>query len=145
MAKFITLKTSLLEVIVLLMFLIYIVLPMKTPYYMAPFINSSLGMLLIFIVTVYLVLYSHPILAIVSIFVAYEIMRRSYVKPNEKHVRFEISQVAKDNHLKRLNPAPKRSLEEDMVSQITPLQNDSIAVSTFKPVLDDVHNALQIA
>ena len=52
-------------------------------------------------------------------------------------------QSAKDAHLKKLNPTPDRSLEEDMVSKITPLYSDSIAVSTFKPVLDDVHNALK--
>lgn len=144
MNKFITLKTSVLELIVLAMFVLYIALPLKTPYYLAPYVNSTFGMLLVFIVTVYLVLYSHPILAIVSIFVAYELMRRSYLKPNEKHIRFDMSQSAKDAHLKKLNPTPDRSLEEDMVSKITPLYSDSIAVSTFKPVLDDVHNALNL-
>lgn len=144
MTNFITLKTSVLELIVLAMFIIYIVLPVKTPYYLAPLINSTLGMLLVFIVTIYLVLYTHPILAIVSIFVAYELMRRSYLKPNEKHVRFDMSQSAKDAHLKKLNPKPAVSLEEDMVAKITPVYSDSIAVSTFKPVLDDLHNALKL-
>ena len=111
MTNFITLKTSVLELIVLAMFIIYIVLPVKTPYYLAPLINSTLGMLLVFIVTIYLVLYTHPILAIVSIFVAYELMRRSYLKPNEKHVRFDIP-IAKDAHLKNY-PKPEE-LEEDI-------------------------------
>ena len=112
MNKFITLKTSVLELIVLAMFVLYIALPLKTPYYLAPYINL-LGYVIGLIVTIYLVLYSHPILAIVSVFVAYELMRRSYLKPNEKHVRFDMSQSsAKDAHLKELNPTPERSLEE---------------------------------
>ena len=35
MNKFITLKTSVLELIVLAMFVLYIALPLKTPYYLA--------------------------------------------------------------------------------------------------------------
>jgi hypothetical protein len=66
-----------LDIVLLIVFVIYIILPIQTPSSVAILINSPLGMLSIFEITLALFLYTNPILAVVYIFVAYELLRRS--------------------------------------------------------------------
>lgn len=76
--KFDFLKSiSPLEIILFIVFVIYILFPIKTPNVLIPFINSSFGLALILIATLYLFFYTTPILAILAILVAYELIRRS--------------------------------------------------------------------
>jgi hypothetical protein len=73
---------SLFELFLLTIFIIYLVFPIKMPNFMNKTIESPLGMVSIFIVTLALFVYASPILAILYIFVAYELLRRSSQKIN---------------------------------------------------------------
>lgn len=83
---------SLIEIVVILIFILYIVFPVPTPGGIAPYVESPLGMVSILIVLVYLFLNSNPILAVLFIFVGYELLRRSgknstvLTTPNERRV-----------------------------------------------------------
>jgi hypothetical protein len=60
-------------------FVIYVIFPIPTPSSIAFLIDSSLGMIFIFCITLFLFLYTNPILAVTYIFVAYELLRRSSI------------------------------------------------------------------
>lgn len=77
MAKIINLDIPSLEMLLLIIFIFYLIFQVKTPNTLIEFINSNLGMIVILIVTVYLFLFTNPILGILSIFVVYELIRRS--------------------------------------------------------------------
>jgi len=68
---------TLIEIVVIVIFILYIVFPVPTPAGIAPYIESPLGMVSILLVLVYLFLKSNPILAVLFIFVGYELLRRS--------------------------------------------------------------------
>lgn len=68
---------SMSEILVLFAFVVYLILPIGTPHMVSEFIISPFGYLIIFIVTVFLFFYAHPILAILYVFVAYELLNRS--------------------------------------------------------------------
>ncbi len=68
---------TLIEIVVLVLFVFYLVFPIPTPRPIAPYIESPLGMIGILAVLIYLFLYSNPILAVLYIFVGYELLRRS--------------------------------------------------------------------
>jgi uncharacterized membrane protein (DUF485 family) len=70
-------KFSPLDITLFIVFIVYIILPIGTPDFLAGYVNSPLGMLFMFVVTVFLFLYTNPILAVLYIFVAYELIRRS--------------------------------------------------------------------
>jgi hypothetical protein len=70
-------RFSPLDITLFIVFIIYIVFPVETPDFMAGLVNSPLGMLTMFIITIFLFLYTNPTLAILYIFVAYELLRRS--------------------------------------------------------------------
>ena len=68
---------SLIESVVIVIFILYIIFPVPTPGGIAPYVESPLGMVSIVLVLIYLFLKSNPILAVLFIFVGYELLRRS--------------------------------------------------------------------
>ena len=65
------------EITTLVIFVIYLILPMKTPSMVSQWLNKPVGILAIFVITVYLFMYAHPALGVLYLFVAYELLRRS--------------------------------------------------------------------
>jgi len=145
MGKFITVKTSVLEIIVFLIFIAYLLFPIETPESVVSFANSSVGMGLTILLVLYLILYSHPVLAIVAVVVAFEFFRRNAHADSKsvKHVSFDLSQSAKDKEMKKMNPPQSTSLEEDVIKNMAPLKTEKVETS-FKPVTDNTHHAMSL-
>jgi len=136
---------SSLESSLLVVFILYLVLPIQTPQVLAGTVDSPLGMLTIFIVTIYLFFYSNPVLAIVYVFVAYELLRRSsQVTGRVGIVQYTPTQVKKDSELRAMNPPVVETLEEQVVQKMAPIgRSDPIVYtsSTFKPVAEKIDGA----
>jgi predicted membrane protein len=134
-----------LEIALLVIFIIYIVLPIQTPNFLAGSVDSPLGMLVIFMVTVYLFFNVNPIVAVIYVFVAYELIRRSSNKPGRVNmVNYTPSQTKKDSDMKVMNPPKTSSLEEEVVEKMAPIGHSDISVyanSSFKPVAENVGSA----
>lgn len=134
-----------LEMVLLIVFIVYIVLPIQTPNFIAGSVDSPLGMLVIFIVTVYLFFNVNPIVAVVYVFVAYELIRRSSNKPGRVNiVNYTPSQTIKNAEMKEMNPPKKSSLEEEVVEKMAPIGHSDISVytnSSFKPIAENVGTA----
>ena len=137
-------SVSPLEIILFAIFVLYLLFPVPTPSFASPYINSNLGMAMVIIVSFYMIFYTTPILGILSIFVAYELLRRSAnsVAKNKKVpiVKFTPSQPQKDREMKQMNPPKVLSLEEETVENYAPVGKsiftDSYVESSFKPVQD---------
>jgi hypothetical protein len=133
---------SQLELILLLIFVIYLVLPIDTPELLSGIIDSPLGMLSLFILGVYLFFNCNPILAIVYILFAYELLRRSSKKNGRQTIiKYTPSQDKKDAQMKAMNPPVKETLEEEIIDNMAPIGHSDPSVftdSTFKPVADPV-------
>ena len=129
-----------LEIVLLVVFIIYIVFPIQTPDFLASSVDSSLGMLSIFIITIYLFLYVNPIVAVVYIYVGYELLRRSSNKTGKVTVmQYTPTQAKKDQEMKNMNPVLEKTLEEDIVEQMAPIGHSDANVyidTSFKPMAD---------
>jgi hypothetical protein len=148
-------KFSPVELGVLILFVLYILLPIQTPSFMVDIVDGPLGLVFMFLVTVFLFLYTNPILAIVYIFVAYEVLRRTSairfidstpqaIKPNALNGRVkEIAPLFKNERVVNENQAT--SLEEEVVAKMAPIGvTPALAPeggSTFKPVSENVGGA----
>ncbi len=143
MANFLKLNLSTLEIVLSLLIVLYLVFQMRTPTNVAKLINHPIGMLVIIVLTIYLFLNVHPILGILLIIAAYELIRRSSNK-TVKHVRFEEpTQNKKDSDMQKMNPPKQTSLEEDVISKMGPIKKSTqYANSSYKPVSQDTHSAL---
>lgn len=129
-----------LEIVLLVVFIIYIVFPIQTPNFLASSVDSSLGMLSVFIITIYLFLNFNPIVAVVYIYVGYELLRRSSTKTGKVTVmQYTPTQAKKDQEMKSMNPVQEKSLEEEIVEQMAPIGHSDANVyidTSFKPMAD---------
>lgn len=136
-------KATYLEVILFVIFVLYIVFQPRTPPALSLMIDTPVGAVVVMAAAAYLLLYTHPVLGVLSIFVAYELLRRSTI------VRFiptlltqEQDQPKVDAQQQSFNPPAERTLEEDLVAQMAPIEVSADYVETgFKPVSENVHGA----
>jgi hypothetical protein len=150
------------EIVLLVCFIIYIIFPIQTPTSISKIVESPLGIVILFCITVSLFIYTNPILGVVYILVAYELLRRSSdsnmtsmynvsttdsQKPPSEPTRttrtIPITQTSKDAQLQSMNTiSDNPSLEEDIIRVSIPSnQNHSKVVeveNNFLPVADNV-------
>jgi hypothetical protein len=140
--------TSPLQIFLLVIFVIYIVFPIKFPDFISNWIDSSLGMIVIFAITLFLFCYVNPILGVLYVFVAYELIRRSSNATGKMaYIRHISSQRKKDAEMKAMNPPAEITLEETIVSKMAPIGHSDKSVyinTTFKPVSENDHNAFAV-
>ena len=136
---------SKMEMGMLLLFIAFLVVDVYPPEMVAAYIDNSIGMVVILLITLYVFMHFHPILGVVFLFVAYEIVRRSArVNNRVPMIQHTPSQAKKDAELAEMNPSVPTSLEEQVVAQMAPIGKSSpisYTLSEFKPVATDVHNA----
>jgi hypothetical protein len=133
------------EIGMLLLFVVYLVMDIYPPDILASYIDTSIGMVGILLITLYVFMNYNPILGVVFLFVAYEIVRRSArVNNRVPMILHTPSQAKKDAELAEMNPSPPTSLEEEVVDKMAPVGKSSLisyTMSEYKPVSSDIHNA----
>lgn len=132
----------------LALFIIYLVVDIYPPEIIASYVDTSIGMLLVLLTTLYVFMTYNPILGVVFLFVAYEIVRRSArVNNRVPMILHTPSQAKKDSELAEMNPAVPETLEEMVVQQMAPIGKSSLisyTMSEYKPISSDIHNASSI-
>jgi hypothetical protein len=145
------------EIVLLVTFIVYLVFPIQTPSFLTGIIDSPIGLVTIFAITVSLFLYTNPILAILYLFVAYEIIRRTSSKnitvssSSFKYVDNtptlnDIDLAQKDVNLHSIMPS-EPTLEEEIVNKMSPIGvSDAIVFtnSTYKPFAESVKGASKL-
>ena len=139
--KFDLKSISPLEILLFILFVVYIVFSIPTPFFLIPLLDSPLGLAIVIMTTLYLFLYTTPILGILSIFVAYEMLRRSSkITGTTPIMKYTPTQVKKDKYMKEMNPPTHiLTLEEEIVKQMAPIgkSDPSTYIDTsYKPIAD---------
>ena len=134
-----------LEIVLLVVFVLFIIFPIKLPAMLATMVDCPLGFLSLFVITIYLFSYVNPVLGIIYIFVAYELLRRcSEITGKTAMIQYNPSQINKDKELEQMNPAKSITLEEEVIRIMAPAQSQFIkgeSASNFKPVMDNLVGA----
>ncbi len=133
------------EMIALAVFVLYIVFPIENPSFISNMVDTPLGMVGVLAVTLYLFFNANPLVAILYVFVAYELLRRSAKQTGKAAIQEHTpSQIKKDVKMQKMNPVKKETLEEEMVEKMAPIGHSDPVVfseSAFKPVAEDVGTA----
>jgi hypothetical protein len=144
-------KLSKMDIALLAVFIIYLVFPVSTPQWLVPLIDSPIGLVAIFAAAVSIFLYMNPILGVIFVLVAYELLRRNHYIPPASPVVDETqylvnrvpqslpSQSEKDAKLMEMNPREPKTLEEEMVSLNAPIGKSDVPTfvqTQFQPVAD---------
>ena len=137
-----------LEITTLVVFAVYIIFPFRTPRFMANVINTPIGLFGVLLMTLYLFFYANPILGVIFIFVAYELLRRSaLIQPqggDSYMMKHTPSEDKRQKEMIQMNPSPNVTLEEDVIRIMAPSQvfNKDIEFSSdFKPIIERVSGA----
>lgn len=133
------------EMMALAVFVLYIVLPIENPSFISNMVDTPLGMVGVLAVTLYLFFNANPLVAILYVFVAYELLRRSAKQTGKAAIQEHTpSQMKKDAKMQKMNPVKKETLEEEIVEKMAPIGHSDPVVfseSAFKPVAEDVGTA----
>ncbi len=142
------LKMTPLEISVIAVMILYVVFQVDTPEFMARTIDSPIGMMTILVTALFLFYYANPVIAILFVFVAYELIRRTaFVSARDAIVEHTPSQKQKDIQMRVMNPVKTTSLEEEMISQMAPVgksEMSQILDTKYKPVAPKLEGASQV-
>ena len=131
------------ELILTIIFIIYLILGYRTPQPVAFLVDNIVGKIVIFIIVIYMFLYMNPILAVITLFVAFDLMRRSSMSVNNNLIQSYIpSEENKMNQFTAFNQFPY-TLEQEVVKKMAPIvQSGSVLKkASYKPMLEDLYGA----
>lgn len=134
------------ELILAVLLIIYLIIGQKPPTSVAYFINSIGGKIVLFLIVIFMFMCSNPILAVLILFVVFDLIRRSSNTYNNKQLQqFIPSETKKTSQLTAFNQF-SYTLEQEVVKKMTPLVNNNYPINkaTYKPVVNNLYDASPI-
>ena len=131
------------ELILSILFIIYLILGFKTPSSIANLVDSLFGKIVIFIIVIYLFMHSNFILAILALFVAFDLMRRSSIYTGLGALqKYAPSEEKKMSQFTAYNQFPY-TLEQEIVKKMAPIvrSGTSLTPPSYKPLLENLYDA----
>lgn len=124
----------------------YIIFNIQTPNSLAVLIDNIFGNIIVIILTFFILVNSNPILGIIFVFAAYELIRRSSNATGTSAIkRYLPSQMKMDGDLSAFNQFPV-TLEEQIVKQMAPLVETSGPNHLhYEPASGHTHNAMNVS
>ena len=141
------------EVILALLFIIYLIMGHDTPESMSIFIDSIIGKVFLFIIVMYMFLNFNTVLAILALFVVFDLIRRSSLTHQDAYIgiQHQPSEHTKDSQITTLNQFTPLNqfpftLEQEVVKQMVPTYSpgNSISKPSYRPILEDLHDASEL-
>lgn len=139
-------KDSMGQVILVILFLIYIIMGYKTPEGLATMVDTIIGKLFVVGVALAILFCCNPILGVLGLLVAFLLIQRSsIVNGSAALTAYYPTEEKKFSNLTAMNQFPY-TLEQEVVNKMAPINNttDPNSVSNFMPVLDNIHDAAPI-
>jgi hypothetical protein len=131
------------ELVLVILFIIYLILGFKTPEPIANLVDTLVGKLVIFIVVIYLFMHANPILAVLALFVGFDLIRRSSLATGiDALQKYGPSEEKKMSQFTAFNQFPY-TLEQQIVAERAPIVRSgySLTPASYKPVLDNLYDA----
>jgi hypothetical protein len=131
------------ELFLVVLLIIYLVMGFKTPESVANIVDTLVGKVVILILVVYLFMNCNPILAVLALFVAFDLIRRSSMTTGlDALQKFAPSEEKKASQFTAFNQFPY-TLEQEIVAKMAPIRDSgsSITQASYKPLLDNLHDA----
>jgi hypothetical protein len=115
----------------------------KTPEPVATVIDSIVGKIVIMLIVIYMFMHTHPILAILALFVAFDLIRRSSMTTGiDALKRYAPTEEKKASQFSAFNQYPY-TLEQEVVKKMAPIvqSGSSMSKPSYKPLLENLYDA----
>lgn len=138
-------KKNIGNVILGILFIIFLLSSFEIPYNLATLVDSKLGIVIIIFVLLLLLCCANPIVAILGFLTAYELIKRSSVKSGNNNLeKYYPVQEKKWSPYNIHNQFPI-TLEQEVVSKMTKTPLNPIpSKSSYMPVLENDYGASPI-
>ena len=126
-----------------ILFLIYLIMGYKTPEPIANVIDTLVGKIVVVVVALSLFIHVNPILGVLGLLVAYDLIRRSSISTGSDALqRYMPTQQKVNSQFTAFNQFPY-TLEQEVVKKMAPIvqSGSSLTQASYKPVLDNLHDA----
>jgi hypothetical protein len=141
------------EMVLLIVLVLYIMFDISTPPMLAEYVDTAYGNIIIVVLALTLFLSTHPVIGILGLFAAYELIKRSKLHSSgSSSINALIHQVApgesyRSKYMETTQVSYNSGLEDAIVSQVPmlstqPPANYRDANSNFQPIYADDHSAM---
>jgi len=131
------------QLILTIVLIVYLILGLKTPQPIAFLVDNIVGKIVIVGIVIYMFLYMNPILAVISLITAFDLIRRSGSSMYNNLIQTYIpSEESKMNQFTAFNQFPY-TLEQEVVKKMAPIVHSGSILNkaSYKPLLDNLYNA----
>jgi hypothetical protein len=137
-----TQQRNIAQLTLVVLFVIYLVIGYRMPDSIAYLIDTNVGKVVVALAALSLFAYSNPILGILGIFVAYQLIQRSTMTTGNAGLDvFTESERKKWSPLSANNQFPY-TLEQEVVKKMTNLKfNDTPTPASYTAFLDETYDA----
>ena len=135
-------KKNMPQLALVILFIIYLIMGLKTPSSVATMIDSTVGKVVVALFALLLFAYSNPILGVLGIFVAYQLVRNASIKTGMASLeQYYPTEQKKWSPFTPTHQFPY-TLEQEMVKRMAPQKfNTNYVKPTYKPMLEDIYDA----
>jgi hypothetical protein len=139
-------KKNMPQSILSLLFIVYLVMGYKMPDGIATIIDSTFGKVVIVLVALTLFAYSNPILGVLSLLVAYQLIRTASAKTGLASLEeYYPTEEKKWSPFTPTNQFPY-TLEQEVVKNMTTQKfNETYVKAPYKPILNDTYDAAPLS
>ena len=130
------------ELILAILFAVYLIMGFNVPSGVASIVDSTLGKIVIIVVALMLFAYSNPVLGILALLVAFQLIRSASIKTGLAGLEeYYPTEAKKWSPFTPTNQFPY-TLEQEMVKKMTTQNfNTEYVKPPFSPTLEDIHDA----
>jgi hypothetical protein len=138
-------KRNMSQLLLVILFIIYLTMGFKMPDPVANIIDSSAGKVVVALVALLLFGYSNPILGVLGIMVAYQLIKTSSEKTGMAALeKYYPTEEKKWSPFTPTHQFPY-TLEQEVVKQMASQKfNSNYVKAPYRPMLDDTHDAAMI-
>ena len=132
------------QLILVILFIIYLIFRVRMPLPVANIIDNVYSKIIIAILALILLAYSNPILGILGLLVAYELIKRSAMQSGNSALdKYYPTEEKKWSPFSATNQFPY-TLEQEVVKNMAPVVNPANNKALYSPVLDNLYDAAPI-
>lgn len=131
------------QLVLAVVFIIYLVMGYKTPESVANLVDTLVGKVVLFLIVISLFMYANPILAVLALFVAFDLLRRSSASTGLGALaKYAPTEEKKMSQFTAFNQFPY-TLEQEVVNKMAPIvrTGSTLVPASYKPLLENLHDA----
>jgi hypothetical protein len=136
-------KEHISELVLAILFIIYLIMGYKTPEPIATMVDTLVGKITIIIIVIYMFINLNPILAVLALFVGFDLIRRSSITTGiDALKKYAPSEEKKQSQFTAYNQFPY-TLEQEVVKKMAPIiqSGSSLTTASYKPILENLYDA----